>query len=1338
MSAQNSQVMQNDDWRIGQRLGLKWRARVWRQGWQFLPALILALAILTAGFGGPAFGKWQAERQAAQYAAIASVYSMDPLVGGKEKGMAVYELTGGGSDVNAADYARVTDTWGTGKNVYYSPSKGMYLYWQAGAWYVNTAVNASWPDYQNTSTAKDPDPPLTTDAAWTVNYGVSPAPTVTLAVTTYSITGSVLRWGAAHSGVLVTATKGALTHTATTDGSGAFTITGCEDDPSVQWYVVPSLSAFNFRPTGRYRTVNGADADAGVFRSASDANHSISGIVTSGGSPLVGVLMSAVTAPGGINPDSEQTAGDGTYTLIDRVEGRHLVVPALGGSAFDPWGRNLLVIGADVTGVDFEEALPGRIITGSVRDASGNPIPGAAVVATATGETNVTATTDADGHFSLAGCADGKTWTVSATKATRVITPTSIPVAVSGSDVAGVDFTAQFHVSGQVTLSAAPCAGATLTETSEGKSAESQSDGNYLILLDTAGDKTVVCYLSGYTATPTNRTFTLVDEGLTGQDFALSVATIYNVTCRVTNAGVPVPGVTVSAALHSGYGGGDTNVTGGGGTCVLHLSADEYDFTAYGIGDLTFSGPYTVTISADTEIDFVATALFTVSGRVTYGGIGLPGVLLTAAGGYFAYTGPDGSFIFSGLPPGPTPITPALTLYTFTPTTRTPLVVGPLTGVDFSATLAPVLHAVSGTVSGDVAGGVRISAGAYVTYTAGDGTWTLHLPDGAYTITPDLPAYTFAPTTSAQTVSGAPLTGVDFVSTLVVGGYDITGHVALGAGNLGGVGFTLGGFTYYSLADGTYTIPALAPGTYRLTPVKVGYTFSAAYLDVTITSGNQTGKNFTATAVGDTTAPVVTILTPADAATLTGDTSVTWAAIDAVGVVVCRVLIDSNLQATIDPGLAYSWEWLLSGWSNGDHVIRVEADDAASNTGYDEITVTVARSLASSTVLFITKPLPLAGMDGWDLVSRTPELGLATAVVIQELPADPAERYNCTLGVNRPGASRLWADYQPVLPDRSFAFLGTGPTLAWALLGQPQVVWSFGETAAAASFLRAAPLPTGWALLAPGSPPALYVADADLAVSLRTELPLTTVRDLAVGGGKIYVAGDDQLRVEDLDANDLAFSVSFPGATDVDAVALAGNLVLVATNGTTPALYSFSFDSTRKLCDLPTRANRITVSGATVYLAGQDGQVYQLQNGAAVALHDTAEAAVNQLLVDGTTLWALTGSGGKLFRSAPSWTLDNTFATTELNGAAVYDGDLWLAGNDNKLWRLTDGVWTNWYQLTGVTGVYDVQATADALYLAAAHSAGARLYRLEIAPGGGFVSGPDLPDLACGPVRFKA
>ncbi len=80
--------------------------------------------------------------------------------------------------------------------------------------------------------------------------------------------------------------------------------------------------------------------------------------------------------------------------------------------------------------------------------------------------------------------------------------------------------------------------------------------------------------------------------------------------------------------------------------------------------------------------------------------------------------------------------------------------------------------------------------------------------------------------------------------------YSITGTVS--GATASGVTMSLTGAATASTttdASGNYTFSGLANGSYTVTPSKSGYTFSPASIAVTISGANQTGKNFTATAV---------------------------------------------------------------------------------------------------------------------------------------------------------------------------------------------------------------------------------------------------------------------------------------------------------------------------------------------------------------------------------------------------------------------------------------------------------------------------------------------------------
>jgi hypothetical protein len=87
----------------------------------------------------------------------------------------------------------------------------------------------------------------------------------------------------------------------------------------------------------------------------------------------------------------------------------------------------------------------------------------------------------------------------------------------------------------------------------------------------------------------------------------------------------------------------------------------------------------------------------------------------------------------------------------------------------------------------------------------------------------------------------------------------------------------------------------------------------------------------------DTTPPSVSITNPSNGATVSGTVSITFTASDANGISSRAIKIDGVTKSTSS---SYSWD--TTGYSDGQHTIRCEATDPSGNTGYDQITVTVA------------------------------------------------------------------------------------------------------------------------------------------------------------------------------------------------------------------------------------------------------------------------------------------------------------------------------------------------------------------------------------------------------------
>src|SRR5712691_4697757 len=156
----------------------------------------------------------------------------------------------------------------------------------------------------------------------------------------------------------------------------------------------------------------------------------------------------------------------------------------------------------------------------------------------------------------------------------------------------------------------------------------------------------------------------------------------------------------------------------------------------------------------------------------------------------------------------------------------------------------------SGTIN-PAAGGsgatVALSGAASVT-TAADssGNYTFPgLPNGSYTVTPGRTGYAFTPGNQSATVNGANVTGVNFTATAQT--FSISGTVSPVVGGSGATVTVSGAASASTTANGSgaYTFNGLASGAYTITPSNAGYTFIPPNQNVTVSTANVAGVNFT-------------------------------------------------------------------------------------------------------------------------------------------------------------------------------------------------------------------------------------------------------------------------------------------------------------------------------------------------------------------------------------------------------------------------------------------------------------------------------------------------------------
>jgi len=213
--------------------------------------------------------------------------------------------------------------------------------------------------------------------------------------------------------------------------------------------------------------------------------------------------------------------------------------------------------------------------------------------------------------------------------------------------------------------------------------------------------------------------------------------------------------------------------------------------------------------------------------------------------------------------------------------------------------------------------------------------------------------------TVTSPASGATVSGTVPVSASVsiVGSLTVAGvQFKLDGANLGGEDTS----SPYSVSWNTTTA---SNGSHSLTAV------ARDQLGVLWTS-----NPVTVTVFNDTTAPSVSITSPASGATVSGTITVTASASDSVEVVGVQFLLDGASLGAEDTTAPFSVSWDTTSASNGSHIITAVARDAAGNrTTSAGVTVTVSNGTATVTRFEEDNPAISASPTGaW--VLRGPEV----------------------------------------------------------------------------------------------------------------------------------------------------------------------------------------------------------------------------------------------------------------------------------------------------------------------------------------------------------------------------
>jgi hypothetical protein len=261
---------------------------------------------------------------------------------------------------------------------------------------------------------------------------------------------------------------------------------------------------------------------------------------------------------------------------------------------------------------------------------------------------------------------------------------------------------------------------------------------------------------------------------LIGTVFTLPVqaASTYSVAGTITLNGVGLKGVSVTikgttlSAITNGLGNYSIHYVPAGTASSIVPTLSNYSFSPTSI-------VFPALTASLTGKNFTATQLkvitYSISGKITKGGVGLAGVLVTFST-FSATTASTGAYTIASIPSGTrSRIVPALAGYSFTPSSIT--VSGLTANMVNQNFTAVVVYTVSGKVTdaatGLPLGGVTVTLGALTaTSSATTGAYTIrNVPAGTSgTLTPSLAGKTFTPPSYTITNVQAAIHAQNFVA----------------------------------------------------------------------------------------------------------------------------------------------------------------------------------------------------------------------------------------------------------------------------------------------------------------------------------------------------------------------------------------------------------------------------------------------------------------------------------------------------------------------------------------------------------------------------------------------
>ncbi len=715
-----------------------------------------------------------------------------------------------------------------------------------------------------------------------------------LPVAANSISGTISPTSLGSNTLLTLSQNGTNISTATADTLGAYSF------PSVSngtYLITPAKSPVIFSPANATVNVAGASVTTN-FTASAPVTNTISGTITGAGG------NGATVSLGGPTSATTTANASGVYSFTGLANGTYTVGANKTGYSFSPPSQNVTLNGANGA-ANFSSTAQTWSISGTVTPAT------AGVSISLSGQSGGTTVTNASGNYSFSGLAAG-TYTVAASLAGYTFSPASQNLTLSSANgTANFSATTQtWNISGYVSPTAAgvsvalsgPVSGTTLTDAA----------GNYTFTGLANGTYSLTPTQSSYTFTPSALSVTLNGANVNGANFARQQAVAANIAIDTTVSGVnssalttvSTPALTTHATneLLLAFVAADSStspnttvnsITGGGLTWALvkrtNVQAGTSEvwraFAPTQVNNAIITASLSQSVWASlTVVSYTGVDTSTSDGSSAIGSVassnassGAPtGSLVTTRNNSWVFgVGNDFDKAMARTPgAGQSLVSQTLTVLgdtywvqmqnTATPSSGTTVFISDtapttdrynLSLVEILPAIATGTLSITGNISPSTLGAgatINLSGAASTTSQAdASGNYVLsNLSNGNYSVTPTQAGLNFSPVSSAVSLNGASVSGVNFMVSQAPVSYSISGTISPSSVGAGATIKLVGPVTLSTTvnASGGYSFTGVPTGTYSVTPTSTSASFSPLSQNVSVTATNVIGINFTATA----------------------------------------------------------------------------------------------------------------------------------------------------------------------------------------------------------------------------------------------------------------------------------------------------------------------------------------------------------------------------------------------------------------------------------------------------------------------------------------------------------